>query len=353
MNSAFVKILTIALLSSWLSIGCAKPTPPITGTYKKADHPPIQEIDLTADHIQASAFKSNPKIDCYFLQTNFCVAIGIDMAQNDHRDHRPDNFGLRLFLVEQTNGRFKVRDRSTGSGSSYILSPTFYRNTGDESWVILAGTGSEYSWGNRVFRFKDNAMTDVGTLNVAFKQAFGKVKTNDQTNTITNEVSIAPYTVISTVNNSLVFSFTQNVEHNPGRDAQKPIAKERIRYIYSNGKLQEVIDPEPTAKFPDGLRPTGGHRVLASKTLQGQFKQLQQGDYLYATVTTKTGNVTFLIDGHESCFLQQTQGQDLTIQYDAIERYAPELSGYRSVNVIRVTTADLPQCNDQAHQQGT
>jgi hypothetical protein len=276
MNSAVAKIVTIGLLCGWLPIGCAKASSQITGTYEKAAAPTVEQIDLTADRIQASAFDSNPKIDCYFLRTNFCVAIGIDMAQNDHRDRDSDNFGLRLFLVEKTNGEFKVRDRSTGSGGSYILSPTFYRNTGDESWVILAETGSEYSWGNRVFRFKDNAMTDVGRLNVAFKQAFGKVTTNDQTNTITNEVSIAPYTVISTVNNTLVFSFTQDVEHNPGREAQKPIAKERIRYIYSNGKLQEVIDPEQTNAFPDGLRPfakrldqrTGGHRVLIGKALK-------------------------------------------------------------------------------------
>jgi hypothetical protein len=237
--------VAIALLFSWLPIGCAKATPPITGTYEKADRPLVAQIDLTADRIQASAFKPNPKIDCYFLQTNFCVAIGIDMAHNDHRDRNSDNFGLRMFLVEKTNGALKVRDRSTGSGGSYILSPTFYRNAGDESWVILAATGSEYSWGNRVFRFKDNAMADVGTLNVAFKQTFGKVRTNDQTNAITNEISIAPYTVISTVNNALVFSFTQDVEYEPGQNGQKPIPKARIRYIYRQGKLQEVIDPEP------------------------------------------------------------------------------------------------------------
>jgi hypothetical protein len=251
MNSAIVKIATITLLFSGLPIGCAKATPPITGTYEKADRPPVQQIDLTADRIQASAFKSNPKIDCYFLQTNFCVAIGIDMAQNDHRDRHAANFGLRMFLVEQTNGGFKVRDRSTGSGGSYILSPTFYRNAGDDAWVILAATGSEYSWGNRVFRFKDNAIADVGTLNVAFKQVFGQVKTNDQTQAITNEVSIAPYTVIRTVNHALVFSFTQDVEHHPGQNGQTTIAKDRIRYIDHNGKLEEVIDPEKKAEFHD------------------------------------------------------------------------------------------------------
>jgi hypothetical protein len=245
MNAVFIETVAIALLFSWLPIGCAKAMPPITGTYEKADRPLVAQIDLTADRIQASAFKPNPKIDCYFLQTNFCVAIGIDMAHNDHRDRNSDNFGLRMFLVEKTNGALKVRDRSTGSGGSYILSPTFYRNAGDESWVILAATGSEYSWGNRVFRFKDNAMADVGTLNVAFKQTFGKVRTNDQTNAITNEISIAPYTVISTVNNALVFSFTQDVEYEPGQNGQKPIPKARIRYIYRQGKLQEVIDPEP------------------------------------------------------------------------------------------------------------
>jgi hypothetical protein len=326
------------------------------GTYEKVDQPTVQQIDLTADRIQTSAFKSDPKIDCHFLKPDFCVAIGIDQNQNDHRTN---DAGLRLFLVEKTNNGFKVRDRSRGSNSAYNLTPTFYYNAKAESWVILAENGAEYSYGTRVFIFKSKMLADVGTLNVAFQRKFGESKTNGVITAITNEVSIVPYTVISTVNNSLVFSFTQDVEHNPGSNDQRKIAKERIRYIFSQAKLQEVIDPEKITEFPDGLRPDGGDRILESKTLQGQFKQLLQGDYLYATVTTKTGDVTFLIEGHESCFLQQTQVQDLTIQYDQIERFTPELSGYRTVNVIRdirtpqtnlqawrskVTTADLARC---------
>jgi hypothetical protein len=338
MNAAVIKIVTIALLATGVPIGCAKASAQITGSYEKVDRPTVQQIDLSADRIQTSAFKSDPKVDCYFLRSDVCVAIGVDMAQNDHRDRNPDNYGLRMFLVEKTNGTFKVRQRSTGSGSSYILSPQFYRNAGDESWVILAEMGMEYSIGNRVFIFKDNTLADVGKLNVAVKKTFGQSKTNGVTTGITNEVSIAPYTVLSTVNHSLVFSFTQDVEHNPGGEGQKTIAKARIRYIYSpahhQGKLQEVIDPEKTtASSPPGGRPTD--RQPVSKTLQGQFKTLEQGDYLYAVVTTPTDAVTFLIEGDESCFLQQTKGQPLTIQYDQLERYTREMGGYRSVNIIR------------------
>jgi hypothetical protein len=143
MNSAVAKIATIALLLSGLPIGFFVGTRNRRRGFGTADRPPVQQIDLTADRIQASAFKPHPKIDCYFLRSNFCIAIEIDMAQNDHRDCPADNFGLRIFLVEKTNGAFKVRDRSTGSGGSYILSPMFYWNAGDESWVILAATGSD------------------------------------------------------------------------------------------------------------------------------------------------------------------------------------------------------------------
>jgi hypothetical protein len=372
MNAALVKIVSLALLVSGLPIGSCSPpaaSAQITGTYTKANRPAVKKIDLSADRIQNSAFKSDPKTDCYVLQPDFCVAIAIDMAQNDHRDRNPEKFGRRMFLVETANGTLKVRDRSTGSGGSYILSPTFYQNSVDGSWLILAETGFEYSSGIRVFIVKDKVMADVGQLDVAFmkkfneQQKFDQHKTNGATHAITNEVSIVPYTVIDTVNNSLVFSFTQDVEHRPGGRDQKTIAKTRIRYVYSpgqnQGKLQEVIDPEPAAAFPDDLRSVVDHRPLSAKTLQGQFKNLEQGDYLYAIVTTPAKEVTFLIEGHESCFLQQTKGQPLTVQYDQLERYTPEMGGYRSVNIIRdirspqtdlrtwqskVTPAELARC---------
>jgi hypothetical protein len=245
MNVPILKIIIIALLCS-MSSGCVKASPPITGNYEKIDRPTVQQIDLTADRIQASAFRSDPKIDCHFLQPDFCVAIGID---RDRNDYRTSEAGLRAFLVEKTNKSFKVHDRSHGSKGAYHLTPTFYYNAKDESWVILAEYGYEYSAGTRVFIFRDKMLTDVGTLNVAFQGKFGMSKT--RTTPILNEVSIVPYTVISTVNNSLVFSFTQDVEHDPGGKGQRTIAKERIRYIYSQDKLQEVIDPEKNTALPD------------------------------------------------------------------------------------------------------
>jgi hypothetical protein len=333
MNAALVKIVSLVLWVSGLPmVGCSPAaSSQITGTYEKADRPAVKKIDLSADRIQSSAFKTDPQTDCYVLQPDFCVAIAVDMAQNDHRDRNPEKYGLRMLLVETTNGAFKVRNRSTGSGSSYILAPTFYRNSVDGSWLILAETGFEYSSGARGFMVKDKAIADMGKLDVAFKKKLGEQKANGVTSAITNEVSIVPYTAINTVNNALVFSFTQDVEHHPGSRDQKTIAKARIRYVYSpgqnQGKLQEVIDPEKAVAFPD--------LHLTSKTLQGQFKTLEQGDYLYAVVTTPTEKVTFLIEGHESCFLQQTKGQPLTLQYDQLERYTPEMGGYRSVNIIR------------------
>jgi hypothetical protein len=129
MNVPILKIIII-ILSCSMSSGCVKASPPIVGTYEKIDRPTVQQIDLTADRTQASAFRSDPKIDCHVLQPDFCIAM-------------------------------------------------------------------------------DKMLTDVGTLNVAFQGKFGVIKTNGKTTLITNEVSIVPYTVISTVNNSIVFSFTQ------------------------------------------------------------------------------------------------------------------------------------------------
>ncbi len=81
------------------------------------------------------------------------------------------------------------------------------------------------------------------------------------------------------------------------------------------------------AKRPD--------RIIQSKKVKGRLKKLIWGDYLYAFVTTKKGQITFLINGNESCFLRQYQKEELSINYDVVDRYIPQASGYRRFNIIR------------------
>jgi hypothetical protein len=80
-------------------------------------------------------------------------------------------------------------------------------------------------------------------------------------------------------------------------------------------------------------------KIITSKKVRGRFIKIISGDYFYAKVSTKYGEETFLIDGNEDCFLSKHPKEQLLIDYDVLDRYTPQASGYRRVNVIRNITA--------------
>jgi hypothetical protein len=84
-------------------------------------------------------------------------------------------------------------------------------------------------------------------------------------------------------------------------------------------------------QFPD--------RIISSRKIRGKFLRKVWGDYLYITVSTKSGEKVFLIDGNEDCFLIQNRTEQLVIDYDVLDRYTPQMGGYRRVNVIRNITS--------------
>jgi hypothetical protein len=122
-----------------------------------------------------------------------------------------------------------------------------------------------------------------------------------------------------------------------GGNNSKYIAKNMIRYIYDGQKFQEIIASEPNQtvvekrQFPD--------RIISSRKIRGKFLRKVWGDYLYITIFTKSGEKVFLIDGNEDCFLMQNQTEQLAIDYDVLDRYTPQMGGYRRVNVIRNITS--------------
>jgi hypothetical protein len=76
-------------------------------------------------------------------------------------------------------------------------------------------------------------------------------------------------------------------------------------------------------------------RLMQSKKVKGRLIEMIWGDYRYAFFATKTGKVTFLINGNEDCFLSKYKNEELSIDYDVIDRYIPQAAGYVQVNVIR------------------
>jgi hypothetical protein len=99
------------------------------------------------------------------------------------------------------------------------------------------------------------------------------------------------------------------------------------------------LDPA-ASKFPN--------RVIASRTIVGYFQNFSWGDYFYAVVKTKRGNISFMLNppspkllrGDEDCFLAHHQQQRLRIQYDTIDTYIPQAGGYHSIEVIRKIQTD-------------
>lgn len=82
-------------------------------------------------------------------------------------------------------------------------------------------------------------------------------------------------------------------------------------------------------------------RIVASKTLTGHFSEFIWGDYFYAKIRAQTGEeISFMMDKHESCFLAEYKEIQLTIAYDAIDRYIRQAGGYHRVNIIRAIETD-------------
>jgi hypothetical protein len=317
-----------------------------------------QKIDLTAQKIKNAAYGEDFIVDCYFLAKNLCVAIGID---TEHNDHRTEDAGLRLFLVEKNNNNIKIRYRSKGSSGSYILSPTFFKNSVNSSWAILAETGAEYTYGVRTFLLdpaefsSSHNLVEVGELNVGVAEKY---------NNYTNLSSVVPHTKIDVKDEeTIVFNFTQDVVFDPGGQNERKISKDQIRYIYKSGQLQEVI-AQISPPLPKPITQPTEHpdRIIQSKKVQGRFIKSIWGDYLYSFVGTKSGEIRFMINSDESCFLRQHRQEELSIDYDIVDRYIPQASGYGQVNIIRnvqskttnlatwqksVTEKELNQCEDQ------
>jgi hypothetical protein len=224
--------------------------------------------------------------------------------------------------------------------------------------VILAENSAEYTYGTRVFIVSKTGflnsqdILDAGDLDVGveWKSASQDI----------NLVSVVPHTKIIKDGDAIVFSFTQDLVMDPGGQKERKISKDKIRYIYIQGKLQAVIDPSPAKVALEP--PEHSDRVIQSKKVQGRFIKSIWGDYLYSFVGTKSGEIRFMINSDESCFLRQHRQSELSIDYDVVDRYIPQASSYGHYNIIRnvqskktnlatwlksVTKKELDQCEKQ------
>jgi hypothetical protein len=285
--------------------------------------PVRRKVDLAKLNIENALMDDQRDIDdnynCAVVAKDLCLAIG--------RETKPDGhdleYGLRLFLIKTNNSEAQVLAKSTGGMDTWGMMPKFYRHPDNGSLVVLAEDNFEDFDGVRIFSFRQNALQDIGRLRVSLIDS-----------------SILPFVLVAQEDQNITFRFNRDLyrEHDPG--SQAPTEKYKYNQIYYtfDGKvLQEFLNgmrPSKVAQsnrnFPD--------QILLSKTIQGKFINVLWGDYLYAKISTAKGEKTFLIDGNESCFLQQYPKESLKIDYDVVDRYTPQASGYRRVNIIRNVT---------------
>lgn len=122
----------------------------------------------------------------------------------------------------------KVIFSKIGQTDSYIFRPTFFASDIDKDpTLFLAESGSEYSWGNTIFKFSDNGVSELGHLDVA------NYDTLDN-----NSSNIAPVTLIEIRGEVLTFKFkTKQVVFNPGGQKEKIYDGSSISYLFKEGRL--------------------------------------------------------------------------------------------------------------------
>ena len=105
-----------------------------------------------------------------------------------------------------------------------------------------------------------------------------------------------------------------------------------------NLKLQPEVNSSKSSSQASLVTKQSLDRIVASKRITGRLIKFIWNDYLYAIIKTDEGEKIFFVDHNENCFLAQNKAFKLSIQYDVVERYIPQASGYHSVNIIRAIT---------------
>jgi hypothetical protein len=137
---------------------------------------------------------------------------------------------LRFLMVDNLDKKPIVKFKSKNFGDSdYMRISVFRCGDVNKPLIVLAEVGADFSYGIEVFQFDGLKMRHLGYLDVSVDG-------------IDNPVSAVPYVKISETNNLLVFSFTKDLFVTDKRGKYKTIPKNKIKYVYKNGKLIEIIN---------------------------------------------------------------------------------------------------------------
>jgi hypothetical protein len=288
--------------------------------------PVLEQVDLGKLKIEGhSDTAEGINYNCALITKNLCVAVGSDLDSKNERVLNKLDFGKRLYFIEKNSGNFRVKYKSRGAADAWQRFLTYYRHPTDGSVIILADDYDESAYGTTVFIAKAGQVLDVGRF---YLQVAAKPQDRSE---------ILPFLKIRQEGEQIVFRFTVDIDKYTNDDfSYVRISKDKIYYTYNKLGFQEFIDDQPTSvnkadkDLPD--------KIIASKKVHGRLSRIISGDYFYAQISTKYGEETFLIDGNEDCFMRKHSKEQLSIEYDVLDRYTQQADGYRRVNIIRNIT---------------
>jgi hypothetical protein len=190
-------------------------------------NPVMMKVDLKNlkidDRYNLPDAELSPDRNCALVRPNLCVAIGLDLSVSKTKR------GVNLFLIENINGKFKIRAKSVGSGSS----PTFYRHPSNGSWVILLDIDELEAYGFEAFILQNQNIKRTGYLDLDALDSRG------------NPSSVSPYVTIHQEGASIIIRFIRDVRLE--RDGLPPVQvmAGKFEYVYGNSRWNLRRQREP------------------------------------------------------------------------------------------------------------
>ena len=149
--------------------------------------------------------------------------IGMDLTSE-----KTKRSGLRLRVYDSNKN---LKFESPGKLDSYTYNPTFFKNNNlTPHTIILVHISNEGSWGQDVYGIDDTQIKYLGKLKISTWAEEPEMYWD-----------IAPYTKITQVNNTIIFSFeSSKVVLDPSSPGEKVLNGNELIFEYRDGNLKAV-----------------------------------------------------------------------------------------------------------------
>ena len=222
----FSEIATCVLMSLCM-FSCASP-PALSDTHSKFQTGnEYAKVNVRSAKLDLTPIGIQDCLSCFQLEAGFFLAV----CRNPGVDS-PEDYGVRLYLIQDTAQKLSVLFESHGYMDSYYLRPSVFKIVGtNELTLILAEAGAEFSYGIGVYRLNNQQMRYLGILDVAVEGE-------------SNPESAVPFIKIAEKQGALTFTFTKDVVMSDDEGNYEVIPMNEIQYSYSKDRLMKIMRPK-------------------------------------------------------------------------------------------------------------